>query len=436
MYASHILFTSICVAYVVLIRRLRFRRAAHHARLVADSSNLDNEEMPLPVAQEIYDSLMHAEFPFWIWKGIEMGLFRTYAIPTISAQLAKTSRLLPPKLPRRYVETQVLFLEFTLRKWGTVPWLQAMARTRAIHAGYRESGAVREEDMLYTLAALATTPVLLVEKLEWRSLSDVELAAIGTLYRAIADALEIDYSLYLASWTPGEQRTSIVGLDFYHALHRWQVRHEIRHMVYMPQNELLCEAAVDMLLWAIPGKPLKRFVTTALTSVMDDLLREAVGFPPTPFWIAHTTYAVLDIRKFCLRYLCPPRPDFLKIQWCDSDPSSIQCAFAVDKSFCRHGRPDKEFAGSCRTDPPRTGMTTYVAAPFFVKPTFRNRWLSPKAWWWWALRLPIPGDKPVVHKAGGYTIPDLGPRGLGCMDAAQEKEEAKVETVGLAKGWW
>jgi hypothetical protein len=433
--------------YILWVRQFRYHRARKHAQLLAESQALDTQEMPLPIAQEIYDSLMHAEFPFWFWKGIELALFRTYAIPTISSLLAKTSRLVSPEvLPRRYVETEVLFLEFALRKWGTVPWLQATARTRAIHAGYRKSGAVREEDMLFTLAALATQPVTLVEKLEWRRLNEAELCAVGTLYRAMADAFDIDYSVYLAPYVDKKPSTGLLGLDFYYALHDWQMAYEARVMRYTPQNRVLCDAAIGLLLWGVPGASVRQFVTTALTTVMDDPLREAMGFPPTPVWVAKMTTSLLDARRWFLRYLCPPRPDALKIQrWKDLDPSSIGCAFAPAKattskdsdpgsgldSNLQGERPKNSRGGIYKT--PTTRMVSYVAAPYFVKPTIWNRWFSLGTWWWWAVGRPIPGAE-EIHEPDGYSIPALGPP-LGRTTAAQKREEEAVLAVGLSKGW-
>lgn len=435
------------LAYILWIRQVRYHRAQKHVQLLAESQALGAQDMPLPIAQKIYDSLMHAEFPFWFWKGIELALFRTYAIPTISSQLAKTSRLVAPEtLPRRYVETEVLFLEFALRKWGTVPWLQATARTRAIHSGYRKSGAVREEDMLFTLAALATQPVTMVEQLEWRSLNEAELCAIGTLYRAMADAFDIDYSVYLAAYVDRKPSTGMLGLDFYYALREWQMAYEARAMTYTPQNRVLCDSAVSLLLWGIPGASVRRFVTTALTTIMDDPLREAMGFPPTPIWVAKITSSLLDLRRLFLRHLCPPRPDALKIQrWKDLDPSSIGCAFATGKTASSktgdsvsglysngHGGQSKNSkSGLCKT--PTTRMVSYVAAPYFVKPTMWNRWLNPGTWWWWAMGRPTPGTE-RIYEPDGYSIPALGPP-LGRTTAAQKREEEAVLAVGLSKGW-
>ena len=184
--------------------------------------------------------MFQLEFPLLCTKGIQLALFRTYAIPTISSLLYRT-RLLSSSntIARRYAETWVLFNEFALREWGSTPWLQATARTRAIHVNYRRLGKVLEEDMLYTLAAVATQPVELIQTWGWRKLTKPEIWAIGTLYQGIAETLDIDYKALFSQtktedsenlflkFRQDERSTSasgkgirdcFTGLDFYHAL--------------------------------------------------------------------------------------------------------------------------------------------------------------------------------------------------------------------------
>ncbi|KAI4142140.1 MAG: hypothetical protein LQ340_007429, partial [Diploschistes diacapsis] len=186
--------------YLLLIRLLRYRRAHHHQQIHYQPST---PQSTILRAQSIYRSLFQLEFPFLATKGIQLALFRTYAIPTISSLLDRTKLLSSPiTVAHRYSETWALFNEFALREWGSPHWVQAMARTRAIHAAYRKSGKVREEDMLYTLAAVATQPVVLINRWEWREITDEEICAIGTLYRGIGDALDIDYMSFFRS-TPG-----------------------------------------------------------------------------------------------------------------------------------------------------------------------------------------------------------------------------------------
>jgi len=48
-------------------------------------------------------------------------------------------------------------------------------------------------------------------------------------------------------------------------------------------------------------------------------------------------------------------------------------------------------------------------APFYVKPTFMNRW-GPGAWISWLRGLPLPGDDGDTYYPQGYFIPDVGPK--------------------------
>jgi hypothetical protein len=420
--------------YLLLIRWLRYRRRSYHNALFAQYSH--GQDMSVPVAQQIYTSLFDAEFPFFLMKGIQLGLFRTYSIPTISSLLNRTALLSShDTVARRYAETEVLFLEFAMREWGSVPWLEAMARTRAIHAAYRKAGSVREEDMLYTLAALMTQGVNLIEQWEWRNLSDVELCAAGTLYRGIADAMGIDYSAFLSDkqiQTP----SGLSGLDFFHALRAWQRSYEARAMFYTPQNHVLAQAGMDLLLCGVPGTPLKKLATAALTVLMDVPLRTAVGYPAPPRMVTACVTAILFARRFFLRHFCPPRPEMFRIRRTIDISMPPTCAFAATAAASKSATTVPDQLESAPHDEKKTVMTSYIGAPYFVAPSVWNRW-SPGAWWWWMLGLPLPGDKPrngSTYHPGGYSIPQVGPR-VGKGVVSQRREEDAVREVVMMKGW-
>ena len=57
----------------------------------------------------------------------------------------------------------------------------------------------------------------------------------------------------------------------------------------------------------------------------------------------------------------------------------------------------------------RIFMVNWDAAPYYVKPTFRNRW-GPVAWLTWALGRPLPGDEGSKYYPQGYYTPDVGPK--------------------------
>ena len=420
------------LVYLWLIRYLRFRRVHLHREIFQNDVGNHPANLTLPAAQEIYRSLFNMEFPLLFTKGIQLALFRTYAIPTISSLLDRTTLLSSSRtVPQRYSETWALFNEFALRDWGSVAWLQGIARTRAIHGSYRRSGKIREEDMLYTLAAVATQPVDLIQTWEWRKLTEIELHAVGTLYRGIAEALDIDYRVFFREASLGhvEQNSNdsksvsqqdsspnstsnlrSTGLEFFNALRAWQYSYETRAMKYARANHKLAGAGIDLLLWGVPGKQSKRIATSVLTVLMDPSLRSAVGYPAPSNGLRMLTIACLEIRRFILRYLSPPRPESFRI------------------------RPTRDIADpQSSSQSKKTTLTSYVAAPYYVVPTIWNRW-GPGAWWWWCLGLPLPGDSGEYFKPEGYLIPDIGPR-LGKTKREQALEEDAVKMLMAADGF-
>ncbi|KAI1439893.1 hypothetical protein F5Y02DRAFT_424805 [Annulohypoxylon stygium] len=424
------------IFYLIVVRQLRYRRAYSNTKVLLNAPAHEDYGSSVRRAQIIYRSLINAEFPFLFVKGIELALFRTYAIPTISSLLDKTAVLSSKSsVPRRYSETWALFVEFALADWGSERWIQAMGRTRAIHAAYRKAGKVREDDMLYTLAVLATQPVRLINTWEWRRLTDDELSAIGTLYRGLAEAFDIDWQKEFADMAEKEKKTQAysifddvcvnlihpsnaspeTGLSFFHALSAWQQLYEDHAMRHIPANHLLASTAVDLLLWGVPGQGLKQVTTKFLVALMDDPLRVAVGYAAPSTMHRICVKVILTSRKLALRYLSLPRPSFLTIE-----PTRV---IDPEGPYSQVDTPN----GAPLQHQSRTLLTSYVAEPYYVKPTIWNRW-GPGAWWWWFLGHPLPTQEDQHYIPGGYLIPEIGPR-QGKTPTVQAREEEAVRAL-------
>jgi hypothetical protein len=81
---------------------------------------------------------------------------------------------------KRYTDTSALVQEFVGQKPSAARGQTAIVRTRYLHSGYRASGVILDDDMLYTLGLFAVQPVRFVERYEWRELTNMEKNAIGT----------------------------------------------------------------------------------------------------------------------------------------------------------------------------------------------------------------------------------------------------------------
>lgn len=125
--------------------------------------------------------------------------------------------------------------------------------------------------------------------------------------------------------------------------------------------------------------------------------------PPTPIYTTLFS-TLLTLRKFILRHLTPPRPDFLRYASFTEEPDQHNRFF----------------------------LTKWEAAPYYVKPTFWNRW-GPTAWVTWMLGRPVPGDEGEKYYPSGYSIPDIGPKyfeGKGRKALEETMEELKGFRTG------
>lgn len=121
---------------------------------------------------------------------------------------------------------------------------------------------------------------------------------------------------------------------------------------------------------------------------------------PKPSNIASTaTFAVLGLRRFLLRY------------------------FTLPRIF-----PWSEFtAKNCKTG--RYNHKNYLVHPYYVKPTFINRW-GPTAWMTWILGGIVPGGKDSTkYYPEGYEFDEVGPdrkRGVGKKEMEEFEQTIKA----------
>ncbi|KAI5304003.1 hypothetical protein KEM56_006967 [Ascosphaera pollenicola] len=373
--------------------------------------------MTIQEAWEIVNDIANLEFPTSSLVSLQFALFRvwivgtlaildektTYGIPTISKLLVKTGQLASPKNSlKRYADTSVLITEFFAQPPSSARAHEAIARMNYIHKGYRASGKILDDDMLYTLALFACEPWRWIDTYEWRQLSDVELCAFGTFWKSIGDAMQISYEK-LPSYEDEPGHGFKNGHHWLMEMRAWSNEYEKENMVPDINNKTTADLTVAVLLYGMPSwmHPVAREVVRYM---MDDRLREAMMYPRSSTISATLIPAILSMRSWALRHLFLPLPRCFAVESLDTDPSTE----------VYHE------------------VKAWEGAPFYVKPTFWRRW-SPEAWITWALGHPLPGDDSEVYCPQGYLIRDIGPKAFnGKGDAYMNETRARLarERIG------
>lgn len=368
---------TLIAAYLVLVTYLRFQRLRRmHRKYSQYSTRQGMAHMTDNDAWAIQKQILQLEFPSISLKALQFALFRTYGIPSISSLLLKTSQFSNTATSfKRYADTGALIGQFMTFGPTSDRALNAIARTKFLHTRYRASGKILESDMLYTLSLFAIEPIRFVEIYEWRTLSELEKCAVGTYWKNLGDALEIDFGV-LPSGKVGFRD----GLHFIEEITEWSHQYEAEHMKPSPENKAVADKTMDVLVYALPGW-VKGVGIRFASCMMDERLREAMIYDAPPRIYSAIFASLVAVRRFYLRYLCLPRPNFLR-----------QEVFTPDVN--EYGR---------------YYVRIWSGAPYYVRPTLWNRW-GPSAWFSWLLGLPLPGDEAEKYYPNGYDTADLGPK--------------------------
>ncbi|CAM1505272.1 Fc.00g109090.m01.CDS01 [Cosmosporella sp. VM-42] len=347
-------------------------------------------------AHEIAHTIVYLEFPLFYDLSVRLALFETYAVENIAKLLVAVSDLInPATLPKRYNDTEVIYSCFAAFP-PTSPHLhKAIARMNYLHLPYLKSGKISQEDMLYVLFASMIEPVRFLNQYEWRHLTDMEVAALGTMWKYIGEMMDIDYMgvLQKDKWTD--------GLEFIEDLSRWADKYEDEYLRPLPEVTALGKVLMEMLLQSHPYAP-KQVAEAMACVLMGNRLRRVFGFPEPSLGVTVLTYSLLLTRKLFVRYLCLPR--FTPVKYVSE--------------------PD-ETTG-------RIKHYHYMKEPWYCPDTFWARW-NPESLLTWMFGGMIPGDNAGKMQPEGLLFEDLGPentmgQGLDETRVLEERVEKKASS--------
>jgi hypothetical protein len=195
------------------------------------------------------------DFAFDTTRALQLALYRTYCVPSISRLLDRTGelRLRPQK---RYDDTDLIISE--LMEWGydSDRGRAALRRMNQIHSRF----AISNEDFLYVLSTFIFEPIRWNERYGWRPFCEQE--RLG----------------YFHFWCEVGRRMNIREIpDAYEDFERFNVEFERANFRFAETNHRVGSATRDLFLSWFPG-PLRPLVRQGIYALMDEPLIAAFGF--------------------------------------------------------------------------------------------------------------------------------------------------------------
>lgn len=231
------------------------------------------------------------EFPFDTTRALELALFRTYCVPSISGLLDRTGEF-RQRPQKRYDDTDLIVSE--LMEWGydSPRGAQALARMNHIHGRFK----IPNEDFLYVLSTFVFEPIRWNARFGWRPMCEQEKLAMFYFWREVGNRMGIrDIP------------------QSYAAFERFNVEFERRHFVFAESNRRIGIATRELFVGWFPA-PFKPLVRRVIHALLDEPVRQAFGFPKPPLGLRSCVIGALKLRALVLRFWPARRKPRLRTQ--------------------------------------------------------------------------------------------------------------------------
>ncbi len=220
------------------------------------------------------------EFPFDTTRALEFALFRTFGSPAISKRLDATGEF-AHRAQRRYDDTDLILSTIVESGYDSEYGRRAIRRMNRLHGRFE----IANEDFLYVLSTFVLEPIRWNERFGWRRLVEQERLA----------------SFYF--WREVGRRMGIKDIpDRFEDFERYNREYESANLRFAESNRRVALASRDMFLAWFPGVP-KRLGSHAIAALMDEPLRDALGFPHPPRALVRAVAGGLRARALAVRTL-------------------------------------------------------------------------------------------------------------------------------------
>jgi len=248
---------------------------------------------PQKDSAEIYALTGCYEFPWDQIRSLEIALYRTYCVPSISALLDQTGEF-AQRTQKRYDDTSLIVAEMSAFGYDSERGRAAQKRMNRIHKHF----TIANDDYLYVLSTFIYEPIRWNARFGWRRMCQKEKLAAYYFWREIG------------------RRMNIQGIpDTYEAFEQFNINYERDSFRYAESNQHVGEATRDLFLswFGLPASVSKLF-RPVVYALLDDAMLNAFGFPQPPQILRTLLTATLKTRAFALRFFPPRTKPYLYVE--------------------------------------------------------------------------------------------------------------------------
>ncbi len=236
--------------------------------------------------------IMHLSFGYeFCWdstRALELALYRTYCVPSISGLLHRTGEFYR-ETQRRYDDTAILIAEMC--EWGYEGGrgLEALRRINWAHGHFK----ITNDDFLYVLSTFIYEPIRWIDRFGWRPTCLNEKLGYYHFWRQVGIRMGIEH-------IPPS----------YEAFEEWSRAYEKKTFRYTETNRNIGAATRDLFASWYP-RPLVPLVRQAIHALLDNEMLDAFGFPRPMPGVRALIGGILRARARIVRWMPPRRePNF------------------------------------------------------------------------------------------------------------------------------
>jgi hypothetical protein len=231
----------------------------------------------------IYHLSSGYDFSWDTVRALELALYRTYCVPSISALLDRTGEF-QHRAQKRYDDTSLIVAEISEWGYDSERGRAALRRMNQIHGRFQ----ISNDDFLYVLSTFVFVPVRWIEHFGWRRYTERERLATFYFWREVG------------------RRMAIKELPAtYEEFERFSAEYERKYFRFAETNQRVGAATRELFVSWFPGF-LAPVVRRSIHAMLDETMLRAFGFPDPGSFLRGFVAFALRTRGRLIRLL-PPR---------------------------------------------------------------------------------------------------------------------------------